>query len=343
MKTTAKTGCSRGTVVALVLLAVFLVLPFCLGNYLTQVVLFGLITAYLCGACNISGGYGGLTSFGHAAFIGIGAYATTIPLVYYGWPGWLGMLLGGLISALFGYLLSWTICRFHVKGFYFAVSTILFAEILSSIATWSRYLGRGMGVPLPSVSNAFKLQFLGVIPYYYMALILACVMVVITQQIERSRLGWYLRATRQSEDASAALGIDVTMVKVLAMTLSAFLTGVGGGVYVLALRYCSPYDVFGMMFSTTLMLGTLLGGRGTVYGPLIGIAMLTGVKEGLTFAAEALGGVSSFALVLVGWGVILCLVAKFLPNGIGPWLRSCVAKTPGAAGELTAHPTTVTD
>jgi len=343
MKTTRESRHPYQTVAAVGLLAVFLVVPLCVGNYLTQVILFGLITAYLCGAWNISGGYGGLVSFGHAAFIGIGAYATTIPLVYYGWPGWLGMLLGGVISAGFGYLLSWTICRFHIQGFYFAVSTILFAEILSAIATWSRYLGRGMGVPLPSVANAFHLQFLGVAPYYYMALALVCAMVLITQRIERSRLGWYLRATRQSEDASSALGIDVTMVKVLAMTLSAFLTGIGGGVYVLALRYCSPYDVFGMMFSTTLMLGTLLGGRGTVYGPIIGIAMLTAVKEALTFAAEAMGGVSSFALVLVGWGVILCLVAKFLPNGIGPWVWSRLAKKSGAAPERPGHPSPVAE
>jgi ABC-type branched-subunit amino acid transport system permease subunit len=130
-----------------------------------------------------------------------------------------------------------------------------------------------------------------------------------------------LRATRQSEDASSALGINVTMVKVASMTLSAFLTGIGGGVYALALRFVSPYDVFGIMFSTTLMLGTLLGGRATVYGPIIGIFMLTIVKEALTFTAEALGGLSSFALVLMVWGIILCLVAKYLSNGIGPWIR----------------------
>jgi branched-chain amino acid transport system permease protein len=326
MKITESTALSYRLIVPATLLIVLVIIPFFVGSYLTQVILFGLITAYLCGAWNISGGYGGLVSFGHAAFIGIGAYATAIPLVYYETPGWLGMLLGGAISAVFGYVLSWTICRFHVKGFYFAVSTILFAEILMSVAARSRYLGRGMGVTLPSVANAFNLQFLAVIPYYYMALLLVCCMIVITNRIERSRLGWYLRATRQSEDASSALGIDVTMVKVVAMTLSAFLTGVGGGVYVLALRYCNPYDVFGIMFSTTLMLGTLLGGRGTVYGPIIGIAMLTAVKEALTFSAEALGGMSSFALVLVGWGIILCLVAKFLPNGIGPWIWNRVAR-----------------
>ncbi len=337
--TTAKNGASASALVApLAVLLLLVMVPFLVGNYVTQVVLFGLITAYLCGAWNISGGYGGLISFGHAAFIGIGAYATAIPLVYYGLPGWAGMLLGGAISAVFGYLLSWTICRFRIQGFYFAVSTILFAEILSAIATRSRYLGRGMGVPLPSVEDPFKLQFMGVVPYYYMALVLVVAMILITRQIERSWLGWYLRATRQSEDASSALGINVTMVKVLAMTSSAFLTGIGGGVYVLALRYASPYNVFGIMFSTTLMLGTLLGGRGTVYGPVIGIAMLTAVKEALTFSAEALGGMSSFALVLVGWGTILCLVAKFLPNGIGPWLAGRWTKKWQAPDRL-AQPT----
>ncbi len=323
---TAENNTLSGWIGPAAILILLMAVPFVAGRYPTQVILFGLITAYLCGAWNISAGYGGLVSFGHAAFIGTGAYATAIPLVYYGVPGWLGMFLGGAISAVFGFVLSWTICRFRVKGFYFAVSTILFSEVLGSIATRSRYLGRGMGVPLPSVTNGFNLQFLSVVPYYYMALLLVCVMVVITRHVERSRLGWYLRATRQSEDASAALGIDVTMVKVSSMTLSAFLTGIGGGMYVLALRFCDPYDVFGLMFSTTLMLGTLLGGRGTVYGPLIGIAILTGVKEGLTFTADALGGMSSFALVLVGWGVILCLVAKFVPNGVGPWVWNRLAR-----------------
>ncbi len=307
-------------------LAFFLVVPFFVSDYLKQVILFAFIFAYLCGAWNIVGGYGGLLSFGHAAFIGLGAYTTTILLLYYGLPGWLGMFLGGLLSALLGYLLSRAICRFRVKGFYFAVGTILVAEILMSIAIRSRYLGRGMGITFPSVENPFNLQFLGIVPYYYIALLLVCLIILITHLIEKSRLGWYLRASRQSEEASSALGINVTKVKVASMTLSAFLTGVGGGVYVLALRFCSPYDVFGIMFSTTLMLGTLLGGRGTVYGPIVGIFVLTAVKEGLTFAAEAVGGVSSFALVLAAWGIILCLVAKYLSNGIVPWIRSKLLK-----------------
>lgn len=330
MKTSQNGSLSFGLAAPLLVLAVLLALPLFSGSYLTQVVLFGLITAYLCGAWNISGGYGGLVSFAHGAFAGIGAYATAVPLVNSGLPGWLGMLLGGAISALAALALSWTICRFHIKGFYFCVSTILFSEILISVVVRSRYLGRGMGIPLPSVENAFNLQFLGIVPYYYMALVLVCVMVLITRHIERSRLGWYLRATRQSEDASAALGIDVTKVKVMAMTASAFLAGIGGGVHVLALRYVNPYDIFGNLFSTTLMLGTLLGGRGTVYGPLIGIAALTVIKEALTFGAEALGGMSSFAVVLVGWGVILCLVAKYLPNGIGPWVWNRLQKRTGA-------------
>jgi branched-chain amino acid transport system permease protein len=313
-------------VAPIVILLLFLIIPLFIGDYLKQVILFALITAYLCGAWNISSGYGGLVSFGHSAFIGIGGYATAVLLLYYGLPGWLGMIVGGLLSAFLGYLLSWAICRFHVRGFYFAVSTILLSEILMSIVVRTRYLGRGMGITFPPVDNPFNFQFSGVSPYYYMAVCLVCLMVLITHLLERSRLGWYLRATRQSEVASSALGIDVTAVKVASMTLSAFLTGVGGGVYVLALRFCSPYDVFGNMFATTLMLGTLLGGRATVYGPIIGIFMLTLVKEGLTFTAEALGGVSSFALVLVAWGVILCLVAKYLSNGILPWIQNKLLK-----------------
>jgi branched-chain amino acid transport system permease protein len=220
-----------------------------------QVMAFTLITSYLCGAWNIAGGYGGLFSFGHAAFIGVGAYTTTILLLYYGIPGWIGMILGGLLSACLGWLLSWTICRFHIKGFYFAIGSMLVAEILMSIVVRTRYLGRGMGITFPAINKPFNFQFVGIMPYYYLALVFVCLIIIVAYLIERSRLGWYLRATRQSEEASAALGINVTRMKVVSMTLSAFLTGLGGGIYVLTLRFCSPYDVFGIMFSVALMLG----------------------------------------------------------------------------------------
>jgi branched-chain amino acid transport system permease protein len=308
------------------ILLLFLIFPFFVGAYLIQVMVFAFITSYLCGAWNIAGGYGGLFSFGHAAFIGVGAYTTTILLLYYEIPGWIGMLLGGSLAALLGWLLSWTICRFRIKGFYFAIGSMLVAEILMSIVVRTRYLGRGMGITFPAINKSFNFQFIGIVPYYYIALVFVCLSILIAYSIERSRLGWYLRATRQSEEASAALGISVTRMKVVSMTLSAFLTGVGGGLYVLALRFCSPYDVFGIMFSVTLVLGTLLGGRATVFGPIVGTLMLTTIKECLTFAAEAIGGVSSFALVLVVWGTILCLVAKFLPRGIVPWGKERLLK-----------------
>ncbi len=310
--------------IPITLLILFAILPIFASGYIIQVVLFALIYAYLSGAWNIAGGYGPLLSFGHAAFTGLGGYATTILLLNYGVPGWLGMFSGGVLSAFVGYLLSWAICRFQVKGFYFAVGTLLVAEIFMAIVIRSRYLGRGTGIEFPSVENPFNLQFIGVIPYYFISLTLVCFMVVLTQLIEGSRLGWYLKATRQSEEASSALGINVTKVKVVSMTLSAFLTGVGGGIYALALRFCSPYDLFGIMLSTTIMLGAILGGRGTVYGPIVGIFLLTAVKEGLTFAAEGVSGMSGFALVMSAWGLLLCLVAKFLPNGLAPWVREKV-------------------
>jgi branched-chain amino acid transport system permease protein len=307
-------------------LILFLIIPFFVGDYLMQVIVFTFITSYLCGAWNIAGGYGGLFSFGHAAFIGIGGYTTAVLLLYYGIPGWVGMLLGGLLSAFLGWLLSWTICRFRIRGFYFAIGAMLVAELLMAIVVRTRYLGRGMGITFPAIDKPFHFQFIDITPYYYLALVFVCLIILVAYLIERSRLGWYLRATRQSEEASSALGINVTRMKVVSMTLSAFLTGVGGGIYVLALRFCSPYDVFGIMFSVTLMLGTLLGGRATVFGPIVGTFMLTAVKEGLTLAAEAVGGVSSFALVLVVWGIILCLVAKYLSKGIVPWVTDKLLK-----------------
>lgn len=320
-------------IIGIFTLTLFLIIPFFVGDYLIQTILFALIISFLCGAWNIAGGYGGLFSFGHAAFIGIGAYTTTVLLVYYGIPGWIGMLLGGLLSGCLGWLLSWTICRFRIRGFYFAIGSMLVAEILLSIVVRTRYLGRGMGITFPPIKNPFNLQFISVTPYYYLALVFVCLIILVAHLIESSRLGWYLRASRQSEEASSALGISVTKMKVVSMTLSAFLTGVGGGIYVLSLRFCSPYDVFGLMFSVTVMLGTLLGGRATVFGPIVGTFMLTAVREGLTFTAEAVGGISSFALVLAVWGIILCLVAKFLPRGIVPWVVDQLQKKPTVKSE----------
>lgn len=313
-------------IAGIIILTFFVIVPFFAGTYVTQVILYAFITAYLCGAWNIAGGYGGLLSFGHAAFVGIGAYTTAVLLVYYGIPGWIGMLFGGLLGAFLGWLLAWSICRFKLKGFYFAVSTILLAETIGALVARTEYFGKGLGIVFPVIYKPFNLQFIGITPYYYLSLVLVCLSIIITYQVARSKLGWYLRATRQGEEASSALGVDVAKMKTVSMTLSSFLTGVGGGFYVLSLRYCSPYDVFGIMLSTILMLGTLLGGRGTVLGPIVGIFLLTAVKEGLAFASEAMGVTSSFAIVLVVWGAILCLIAKFLPNGLIPWIRGVFKK-----------------
>ncbi|MFZ1059350.1 MAG: branched-chain amino acid ABC transporter permease, partial [Candidatus Rokuibacteriota bacterium] len=212
----------------LLALLVLLALPQFLGSYLLTVFIFIFFYAYLGQAWNLLGGYGGQISLGHAAFVGIGAYTSTYLAMTYKLSPWIGMFIGGAAAALLGAVIGYLGFRFGLRGFYFILLTVAFAEICRLVVSHVDALGGALGLFITFSGDPWQFQFSDNRYYYYVALGLMLISMGIAALIERSRMGAYLAAIREDEDASEALGVNAFGTKLAAIVLSAFLTGVGG-------------------------------------------------------------------------------------------------------------------
>jgi len=226
----------------------------------------------------------GQLSLGHSAFLGIGAYTSTLLFMELGVSPWLGMWPGAVLAAVVGVLLGWP--AFRLRGPYFALTTIAFAEILriytenAETGPFGLPLRAAMGLLIPLKGDAPALfQFLGKAPYYYIGLVLMCVTVGTSHLINRARLGYYLAAIRGDRDAAESLGIDITRYNLIAMALSCFLTALGGTFYAQYFRYVNPTRVLGIDLAIEIALVGLIGGWQTVLGPVIGSILLSPTSE----------------------------------------------------------------
>jgi branched-chain amino acid transport system permease protein len=299
----------------LALLALLAVPPL-LPKYFLDVLISVLFFAYLGTAWNILGGYGGQFSFGHAAFFGIGAYTSTLLLLRAGVSPWLGMLVGGGLAALFGLGAGYLSFRYGLRGPYFSLVTLAFAEMLRVVAVNWKAVGSSLGLVIPSRGSAPGLfLFAEKLPYYYVILAMTAGALAVTWGIERSRLGYALLAVRENEDAAEAAGLDTLGVKLSGMAVSSFLTALGGTFYAQYFAYIDPSLTFGVSVSIEGLLRAIVGGAGTVWGPLLGSFVLTPISE-LTRAA--LRGRAGADIML--YGVLLIAVISFLPQGLMGWV-----------------------
>jgi branched-chain amino acid transport system permease protein len=277
--------------------------------------------AYLGTAWNLLGGYAGQFSFGHAAFFGIGAYTSTLLLTRAGVSPWAGLLAGGALAAAFGGLAGYLSFRYGLRGPYFALVTLAFAEMLRLLAVNWLAIGGPMGIliPLPpGGSSLARLQFRDKLPYWYVILGLLAVALWLTRAVERSRLGHGLQAVRENEDAAEASGVDTLRVKLAAMALSAALTAAGGTFYAQYFSFIDPALTFGPAVSVEILLRPIVGGAGTLLGPLLGSVVLTPLSEVTRSVIRGRPGVDVMA-----YGAILVLVITFLPGGlVGAWRRA---------------------
>jgi branched-chain amino acid transport system permease protein len=304
---------------ALLLAAAALVaLPPLLPKYALEVLISILFFGYL-GACwNILGGYGGQFSFGHAAFFGLGAYTSTLLFLHWGVSPWIGMLAGGLLAAGFGLFAGYLSFRYGLRGPYFSLVTLAFAEMLRVVAVNWKAVGSSLGLVVPNRGSAPALfLFAEKLPYYYVILTMAVGALVITRAMERARMGYSLAAIRENEDAAEAAGVDALSTKLSAMAISSFLTALGGTFYAQYFAYIDPSLTFGPAISIGGLLPAIVGGAGTVTGPLLGSFVLTPISE-LTRAA--LRGRAGADIML--YGLVLILVISFLPNGLVGWIRA---------------------
>ena len=298
-------------------LGLLLVAPPFLPPYFLEILISVLLFAYLGSAWNILGGYAGQFSFGHAAYFGIGAYTSTLLFLRLGVSPWLGMVAGGCLAAAFGLGAGYLSFRYGLRGPYFSLVTLAFAEMLRVIAVNTKAVGSSLGLVIPSREAApLSFVFGGKLPYYYVILAMALGAVWITRRLERSKLGYSLRAIRENEDAAEAAGVDALGMKLRAMALSSFLTALGGTFYAQYFAYIDPTITFGPAVSIQGLLQAIVGGAGNVLGPLLGSFVLTPISELSRAAIRGRAGVD----VMV-YGLVLILVISFLPNGLMGWVR----------------------
>lgn len=299
--------------VALVLLAYPFVLTTPFQQRLGALVLLYAIAA---SAWNIVGGYAGQVSVGHVVFFGCGAYAALAGYTQFGWPPIAGAPLGVVASVAIAAVIG--VPTLRLSGHYFSMATIAVAELARLIVTNVEWLGAAVGLSGPTVPRSVAdLSFISAVPYYYLFLAVLALTLGLTWWMEQSRLGFYLRAIRDSERAARSLGARAGRVKLTAFLLSAGLTSLAGSLYALMFGFVDPDSGLGILISVKMLIMAALGGAGLLLGPLVGAAILVPLEE---ISNSLLGGRGA-GLTYVLYGAIIVLIARFRPDGLLGLLR----------------------
>ncbi|MGG5811168.1 branched-chain amino acid ABC transporter permease [Falsiroseomonas sp. CW058] len=285
---------------------------------------FAVFTLIICLAAqgwNILGGYGGQYSFGHAAFFGTAAYATAILQTRYGVNPYVGFGMGVLAASAVGWVIGFLSFRSGLRGSYFALVTLAFAEVLRVVANATEVTGGAAGLLIRLDVRAGNFQFESRAVFYWVALGLVTAALVATRALERSRLGAQLVAVRENENAARALGVDALAVKLSAIALSAAITGAAGALYAQYFLYLDSTIAYGTWISVEALLAPIVGGAGTVFGPVLGGIILHSLSE---FTKSLVGRIPGVDLVI--FGVLLILVVRFPPRDLPGLLRGWRAR-----------------
>ena len=306
-------------------IALLLALPAVLSGYALTIFILIFFYAYLAQAWNLVGGYAGQLSAGHAAFVGIGGYTAAL-LFERGVTPWIGMFVGGALAAALGAVIGYLGFRFGLRGFYFVLLTVAFAEICRILASNIEAVGGAIGLYITFTGDPRQFQFRDQRVYYYIALALMLLATGVAALVERRRMGIYLTAIREDETASEALGVDTFRYKMLAMVLSSFLTGVAGTFYAFQTFSLQPSAVFGIPLSVEIIIRPIIGGSGTLLGPILGSFILTPLAE---LSRQYFGQSGLHGAHLVVYGLLLVAVVLFLPQGAYPFLRRLLSRRNG--------------
>ncbi len=297
--------------------AAFASIPFVTGDqYLLHASTMVLLYAYLATAWNIVGGLAGQLALGHAAYFGIGAYVSTLLTLQWKVSPWIGLFPAGFVAAFVGFFLGYP--SFKVRGPYFALTTIAFSGILQIwVMNTETFLGlpirgaRGLMVPLMG-NNPAMFQFMDKASYYWVILAGLTLLLYVVYRLKGSRIGYYMMATRGDEEAAAATGVSVLRTKMLANVISAFFTGLAGVFYAQIILYVDPSRVLGIDLSVEIALLGIIGGRGTLWGPVLGAFLLRPMSE----IIQAYLGGSYLGVHLSVYGLFLIAAVLYMPQGI---------------------------
>jgi branched-chain amino acid transport system permease protein len=270
-----------------------------------------LLYAIAASAWNIVGGYAGQVSVGHVVFFGCGAYAAMGAYAHFALSPLVGIPVGIVVSVAIAAIIG--VPTLRLSGHYFSMATIAVAELVRLIVTNTEYLGAGVGLSGPTVPrNVFDLSFISALPYYYLFLTLLVLTLGVTWWMADSRMGFYLRAIRDSERAARSLGAPASRIKLYAFMLSAGLTSIAGTLYATMFGFVDPESGLGILISVKMLIMAALGGAGLLFGPLVGAAILVPLEE---ISNNLLGGKGA-GLTFVVYGAIIVLIARFQPGGI---------------------------
>ncbi len=294
-------------------LAVAIVAPLILkARFQQHILVLIVLYAVMAEAWNIMAGYAGMVSIGQAAFFGIGAYASTVLFVSYKINPWIGLIFGGLATALFATIIGLPFSR--LRGRYFGIGTIALAQMIKVVFENWPLVGGAAGMIIPMTKEGFwNLQFhSSKLGYYYIALTLLVAVVVFMYIMERSKMGFYFKAIRENEEVATGLGVNKTVYKLIAIAISAGITGVCGSLLAQYSLYVEPAYMFDHTISVTIALTAVFGGAGNIVGPILGSLILMPISE-LTRAWMGSGG-SGVDLMI--YGAFIVLICVYEPDGL---------------------------
>jgi branched-chain amino acid transport system permease protein len=312
----------RAALLLAVVLLALLLAPWIANDYLVTVLILILYLAYTGQAWNIMMGFAGQLSLGHAIYVGLGAYVAAVLFTRFGIGPWIGLLVAIPVAAACGAIIGFLAFRFGVAGVYFAILTIAFAEFARIGFDHLDVVNASAGLFLPVAQYAHNdLWRLRGDPtmFYYVILAATVLAFVLCRALRSSRIGYYWLAIREDEQAARASGIDTFRYKMYAVMISAAVTSFGGVFYAFFYNNLFPEQVFNISRSIEIILGSVIGGVGTLFGPILGAFVLTGLAETLN-SAMLYFGIDLPGAKQVFYGICLLLVVVALPNGIWPWL-----------------------
>lgn len=284
-------------------------------SFLLRIVLLAFIWAGYATAWNLFSGFSGYISFGHAIFFGAGAFVSTILLVEHNVTPWIGMLAGGLVAVAAALGIGLVTFRARLSGIYFALAILAFPLIVAPVIVWYGYIE--VSIPLKFEQPYLFMSFRGLVEYYYIAFALLLVTMGITWKVQRSRLGFYLQAIKSSEEAAQSLGVNAFLYKLYALTLSAFLSGLIGTLYVQVNYIFFTEGIFSVFISAQPVILAVAGGLGTLLGPLVAAFTLFPFAEILRSRfGSAIPGIHNIL-----YGLVLIVVIVYLPDGLYAGLR----------------------
>ncbi len=300
---------NRITLTALLIIGVLF--PLFADFYVLCIGINVLIAALLGQSWNIMSGYAGQFSFGHAVFFGIGAYTSTALYTMFGITPWIGMIIGAGVAAAVGAMIGFLSFRYKLRDDYFALATLAFAEIFRILVNNTKSLGGATGILIPYLQNPMEYQFASDKTYYYVILMLVALATVYIALMSKSKLGLNLVAIKGNQEAAAALGVNVLKYKLIAISSSAAFAALAGTFYAQYYGFIDPSIVFASSISVEAIVPCIIGGSGTLYGPLLGALLIIPLQEICNSLFTSISGVN-----MIVYGAVIVAFILFCPDGI---------------------------